>query len=67
VKVAATGRVDFLDAQYDHDDAINCQIMQQGAPFIGHSVSLTSLSELITRLAQSPMPQVRASRDVSRA
>jgi hypothetical protein len=65
--VAATGRADFQDAQFDHDDAINCQIMQQGAPFIAHSVSLTSLSDRITGLARSPMPHVRASRDVSRA
>jgi uncharacterized protein YbjT (DUF2867 family) len=51
---------------FDQDQAISYQITQKGEPFIGHDVSLNSLSDLISRLALSPTLHVRASLGVSR-
>jgi uncharacterized protein YbjT (DUF2867 family) len=52
---------------FDQDQAISYQITQKGEPFIGHDVSLNSLSDLISRLALSPTLHVRTSLGVSRA
>jgi uncharacterized protein YbjT (DUF2867 family) len=51
---------------FDQNQAISYQITQKGTPFIGHDVSLNSLSDLIARLALSPTLHVRASLGVSR-
>jgi uncharacterized protein YbjT (DUF2867 family) len=52
---------------FDHDQKISYQITQKGQPFIGHDVSLNSLSDLITRLALAPTLHLRSSLGVSRA
>jgi uncharacterized protein YbjT (DUF2867 family) len=52
---------------FDQDQAISYQITQKGEPFMGHDVSLNSLSDLIARLALAPTLHVRASLGVSRA
>jgi uncharacterized protein YbjT (DUF2867 family) len=51
---------------FTHDNEINYQITQKGKPFKGHDVSLNSLSDLIVKLALSPMLEVRHSLGVSR-
>jgi uncharacterized protein YbjT (DUF2867 family) len=52
---------------FAHDNEINYQITQKGESFKGHDVSLNSLSDLILKLALSPMMEVRRSLGVSRA
>jgi uncharacterized protein YbjT (DUF2867 family) len=51
---------------FDQDEAIDYQVTQKGEPFIGHDVSLNSLSDLITKLALTPTLHVRSSLGVSR-
>lgn len=46
-------------------DEINYQLTQKGDPFIGHDVSLNSLSDLITKLVTTPGLHVRCSLGVS--
>jgi uncharacterized protein YbjT (DUF2867 family) len=52
---------------FTHDTEINYEISQKGEPFKGHDVSLSSLSDLIVKLALSPSMEVRRSLGVSRA
>lgn len=52
---------------FTRDNEINYQITQKGEPFVGHDVSLNSLSDLIVKLALSPTMEVRRSLGVSRA
>lgn len=47
------------------DAEVPYQITQKGEPFVGHNVSLNSLSTLIVKLALSPTLQVRRSLGVS--
>ncbi|MFZ6693970.1 NAD(P)H-binding protein [Undibacterium sp. SXout20W] len=49
-----------------HDDEINYQLTQKGEPFIGHEVSLNSLSDLIVKLCLSPTMELKQSIGVSR-
>jgi uncharacterized protein YbjT (DUF2867 family) len=51
---------------FTHDAAIDYRITQKGEPFHGHDVSLSSLSDLIVKLAVSPGLHVRSSLGVSR-
>jgi uncharacterized protein YbjT (DUF2867 family) len=48
------------------DDEVAYQLTQKGEPFIGHDVSLNSVSDLIVKLATTPGLQVRRSLGVSR-
>jgi uncharacterized protein YbjT (DUF2867 family) len=48
------------------DDEVAYQLTQQGEPFIGHDVSLHSLSDLIVKLARTPGMESRHSIGVSR-
>ncbi len=50
---------------FTHDKAVSCRITQKGEPFIGHDVSLESLSDLITKLTTTPALFVRCSIGVS--
>ena len=52
---------------FTHDDEIDYRLTQKGEPFKGHDVSLNSLSDLIVKLALSPMMEVRRSVGVGRA
>jgi len=52
---------------FTRENEINYQITQKGEPFMGHDVSLNSLSDLIVKLALSPTMEVRRSLGVSRA
>lgn len=52
---------------FTHDTEINYEISQKGEPFKRHDVSLSSLSDLIVKLALSPSMEVRRSLGVSRA
>lgn len=52
---------------FTHDSAVDYQLTQKGEPFIGHDVSLNSLSDLIVKLSLSPALEVRRSLGVSRA
>jgi uncharacterized protein YbjT (DUF2867 family) len=51
---------------FTHDVAIEYRLTQKGEPFLGHDVSLNSLSELITKLALSPGMEAGNSVGVSR-
>ncbi len=48
------------------DDEVAYQLTQKGEPFVGHDVSLNSVSDLIVKLATTPGMQVRRSLGVSR-
>lgn len=50
---------------FTHDESIDYRITQKGEPFQGHDVSLSSLSDLIVKLALDPQLQVRRSLGVS--
>jgi uncharacterized protein YbjT (DUF2867 family) len=50
---------------FTQDEAINYRITQKGEPFKGHDVSLSSLSDLIVKLAITPGLHVRESIGVS--
>lgn len=52
---------------FTNHDAVNYRLTQKGEPFQGHDVSLNSLSELISKLAQSPTLHARCSLGVSQA
>jgi len=52
---------------FTQDEAIDYRLTQKGEPFLGHEVSLNSLSDLIVKLALSPSLEVRRSLGVSRA
>jgi len=52
---------------FTHDGEIDYQLTQKGEPFLGHEVSLNSLSDLIVKLALSPTLEARRSLGVSRA
>ena len=51
---------------FTHDDEVAYQLTQKGEPFIGHDVSLHSLSDLIVKLARTPGMESRHSIGVSR-
>jgi uncharacterized protein YbjT (DUF2867 family) len=51
---------------FTSDAEINYRITQKGEPFQGHDVSLSSLSELIVKLATTPELHVRQSLGVAR-
>ena len=51
---------------FARDDEISYQITQKGQPFVGHDVSLDSLSALIVKLALTPGMESRHSIGVSR-
>ena len=51
---------------FTQDEAIDYRLTQKGEPFIGHDVSLNSLSDLIVKLAMAPTLEVRHSVGVSR-
>jgi uncharacterized protein YbjT (DUF2867 family) len=51
---------------FTHDDEVAYQLTQKGEPFIGHDVSLHSLSDLIVKLAHTPGMESRHSIGVSR-
>ena len=51
---------------FTHDDEVAYQLTQKGEPFIGHDVSLHSLSNLIVKLARTPGMESRHSIGVSR-
>jgi uncharacterized protein YbjT (DUF2867 family) len=50
---------------FTQDAEVPYRITQKGEPFVGHDVSLNSLSTLIVKLALSPTLQVRRSLGVS--
>jgi uncharacterized protein YbjT (DUF2867 family) len=50
---------------FTQDEAINYRLTQKGEPFVGHDVSLNSLSDLIVKLAITPGLHVRESIGVS--
>jgi uncharacterized protein YbjT (DUF2867 family) len=52
---------------FTRDEEIDYRITQKGEPFVGHDVSLNSVSDLIVKLALSPTMEVRRSLGVSRA
>jgi uncharacterized protein YbjT (DUF2867 family) len=52
---------------FTRDEAIDYRITQKGEPFVGHDVSLNSVSDLIVKLATSRRWHVRCSLGVSRA
>ena len=51
---------------FTRDDEVSYQITQKGQPFMGHDVSLDSLSALIVKLALTPGMESRHSIGVSR-
>ena len=51
---------------FTKDNEVNYQVTQKGQPFKGHDVSLTSLSDLIVKLALTPRMESRHSLGVSR-
>lgn len=51
---------------FTRDAEIAYQITQKGQPFIGHNVSLNSVSDLIVKLSTTPGMEVRRSLGVSR-
>jgi uncharacterized protein YbjT (DUF2867 family) len=51
---------------FTHDAEVAYRITQKGEPFLGHDVSLNSVSDLIVKLAVSPTMEVRRSLGVSR-
>lgn len=52
---------------FTHDPATDYQLTRKGEPFVGHEVSLNSLSALVAKLALSPIWEVRQSLGVSQA
>jgi hypothetical protein len=50
---------------FTQDEAINYRLTQKGEPFVGHDVSLNSLSDLIVKLAITRGLHVRESIGVS--
>lgn len=50
---------------FTHDEAIDYTVTQKGEPFRGHDVSLSSLADLIVKLALDARMQVRRSLGVS--
>jgi len=52
---------------FAEEEAVDYRITQKGEPFLGHDVSLNSLSDLVAKLALTPGLHVRASLGVSRA
>ena len=50
---------------FTHDPKVDYQITQKGEPFHGHDVSLSSLSDLIVKLALDPTLHVRCSIGIS--
>jgi len=52
---------------FTRDSQISYQLTQKGQPFVGHDVSLNSLSDLIVRLATTKELHVRCSVGVSKA
>ena len=51
---------------FTRDEAIAYQTTEKGESFIGHNVSLNSLSDLIVKLALTPGMEIRRSLGVSR-
>ena len=51
---------------FTHDEEVAYQVTQKGQPFKGHDVSLNSLSDLIAKLALTPVMESRHSLGVSR-
>jgi len=51
---------------FTRDEEVAYQLTQKGQPFIGHDVSLNSLSDLITKLVKTPGLHSRESLGVSR-
>jgi uncharacterized protein YbjT (DUF2867 family) len=52
---------------FTRDAEVKYQLTQKGQPFVGHDVSLDSLSDLIVKLATTPGLHVGQSLGVSRA
>jgi uncharacterized protein YbjT (DUF2867 family) len=52
---------------FTRDAEVDYQVTQKGQPFMGHDVSLDSVSDLIVKLATTPGLEVRRSLGVSRA
>ncbi len=52
---------------FTRENEVNYQLTYKGEPFKGHDVSMSSLSDLIVKLALSPTLEVRRSLGVSRA
>jgi len=52
---------------FTHNPEVSYQLTHKGEPFIGHDVSLNSLSDLIVRLALTPGLESRQSLGVSEA
>lgn len=52
---------------FNRDPAIDYQLTRKGEPFVGHSVSLNSLADLVVKLALSPTWEVRQSLGVGQA
>jgi uncharacterized protein YbjT (DUF2867 family) len=46
---------------FTHDEEVDYRITQKGHPFLGHDVSLNSVSDLIVKLALSPTLELRHS------
>lgn len=53
-------------AWFTHDEEVEYRITQKGEPFVGHEVSLNSVSDLIVKLATTPGMETRRSLGVSR-
>lgn len=53
--------------RFTREPAVSYQLTQKGEPFIGHEVSLNSLSQLIAQLATTPGMAIRNSLGVSKA
>ena len=51
---------------FNRDPEVRYELTQKGEPFVGHDVSLNSLSDLILKLAMNPELHVRQSLGVSR-
>ncbi len=51
---------------FTRDEEVAYRITQKGEPFVGHDVSLNSVSDLIVKLATTPGMEVRRSLGVSR-
>jgi uncharacterized protein YbjT (DUF2867 family) len=51
---------------FTQDEVIDYRLTQKGEPFLGHDVSLNSLSDLIVKLAMAPTLELRHSVGVSR-
>jgi uncharacterized protein YbjT (DUF2867 family) len=51
---------------FTRDTEVSWQVTQKGEPFVGHDVSLNSVSDLIVKLATTPGLELRRSLGVSR-